>query len=243
MRPAELLEEAEVLVRLAGVVLNDTFRDVRTIDFKGPGRGNLVTDADRAAERVIVEALRNRFPDHGLLTEESGAVSVGALRWILDPLDAPRTTRMAFHTSASHSRSRACGTVSAACWPRRPSTQSRRTLLSRARAGCDVEWATPSGERRDGARPLVALHGVSVRRAAEPGGSVGALRSSGSPGPGHATNGERCPRAHLGRGGALRRPLRVWPQAVGRHSGCVVDRGGAWLHCLPRRDTLGLALR
>lgn len=87
MTPPELRSEAEVLVRAGGAVLKDRFSEVRTIDFKGPGRGNLVTDADRAAEALIVQALRSRFPEHGVLTEESGTVSTGDLRWILDPLD------------------------------------------------------------------------------------------------------------------------------------------------------------
>ncbi|MDP3235236.1 MAG: inositol monophosphatase family protein [Myxococcales bacterium] len=87
MTPAELRLEAEVLVRAGGAVLKDRFCEVRTIDFKGPGRGNLVTDADRAAEALIIDALRRTFPEHGLLTEESGTVSTGDLRWILDPLD------------------------------------------------------------------------------------------------------------------------------------------------------------
>jgi myo-inositol-1(or 4)-monophosphatase len=87
MMPAELRREAESLVRAGGGVLRDLFSEVRTIDFKGHGRGNLVTDADRAAEALIVEALRDRFPAHGVLTEETGTVSTGELTWILDPLD------------------------------------------------------------------------------------------------------------------------------------------------------------
>lgn len=87
MTPAELRSEAELQVRAAGAVLRHKFSDARTIDFKGPGRGNLVTDADRAAEQLIIDALRARFPEHGLLTEESGTVSSGDVRWILDPLD------------------------------------------------------------------------------------------------------------------------------------------------------------
>ncbi|MBE2252338.1 MAG: inositol monophosphatase [Myxococcus sp.] len=87
MTPSELQVEAEALARAAGEVLRVKFTQARTIDFKGPGSSNLVTDADRAAERVVIDALQRRFPSHGLLTEESGAVSAGSVRWILDPLD------------------------------------------------------------------------------------------------------------------------------------------------------------
>jgi myo-inositol-1(or 4)-monophosphatase len=49
---------------------------------------DLVTEADLASEEVIVSALREAFPDHALLAEESGASGAeGGPRWIIDPLD------------------------------------------------------------------------------------------------------------------------------------------------------------
>lgn len=87
MNVAQLRSEAEVLVRAAGAVLRERWATTRTIEFKSDNHTNLVTDADQAAERVVLEALRTRFPDHGVLAEESGTVSTGGVRWILDPLD------------------------------------------------------------------------------------------------------------------------------------------------------------
>jgi myo-inositol-1(or 4)-monophosphatase len=52
------------------------------------GRANLVTAADTASEAVIIETIRQVFPDHSILAEESGADGVGSTwRWIIDPLD------------------------------------------------------------------------------------------------------------------------------------------------------------
>ncbi|MDX1661456.1 MAG: inositol monophosphatase family protein [Gemmatimonadota bacterium] len=49
---------------------------------------DLVTEADHAAERAIVEVLSGAFPDHGVLAEESdGRSGSGNLRWVIDPLD------------------------------------------------------------------------------------------------------------------------------------------------------------
>jgi myo-inositol-1(or 4)-monophosphatase len=52
---------------------------------------DLVTEADRAAERCIVERIRAAFPDHALLAEESdhgeSREGLGAARWVVDPLD------------------------------------------------------------------------------------------------------------------------------------------------------------
>jgi len=53
---------------------------------------NLVTEADIAAENLIIERIRSYHPQHGILAEESGeAVLAGGKRsewkWIIDPLD------------------------------------------------------------------------------------------------------------------------------------------------------------
>jgi myo-inositol-1(or 4)-monophosphatase len=53
---------------------------------------NLVTEADIAAENLIIERIRSHYPQHGILAEESGeAELIGGKRsewkWIIDPLD------------------------------------------------------------------------------------------------------------------------------------------------------------
>jgi histidinol-phosphatase len=49
-----------------------------------------VTQADREAERAIVEILRGAFPAHGILGEEFGAQGSREVRWIVDPIDGTR---------------------------------------------------------------------------------------------------------------------------------------------------------
>lgn len=45
-------------------------------------------ETDRLCETAIVAAIRERFPDHAILTEESGELpGPGGYRWIIDPLD------------------------------------------------------------------------------------------------------------------------------------------------------------
>ena len=49
---------------------------------------DLVTEADTASEERILQVIRSRFPDHGILAEESGRDTVeSACTWIIDPLD------------------------------------------------------------------------------------------------------------------------------------------------------------
>lgn len=49
-----------------------------------------VTQADREAERVIVQILREAFPEWGFLGEEFGVQGKQEVRWIIDPIDGTR---------------------------------------------------------------------------------------------------------------------------------------------------------
>ncbi|MBU1424342.1 MAG: inositol monophosphatase [Gammaproteobacteria bacterium] len=46
-----------------------------------------VSEVDRAAERIIIEALKDAYPSHAILAEESGAQGESEYVWIIDPLD------------------------------------------------------------------------------------------------------------------------------------------------------------
>ena len=49
-----------------------------------------VTQADREAERTIVEILKKAFPEHGFLGEEFGGSGATDTRWIIDPIDGTK---------------------------------------------------------------------------------------------------------------------------------------------------------
>jgi 3'(2'),5'-bisphosphate nucleotidase len=53
---------------------------------------SLVTNADHAANRIICDALKSQFPDHGILSEETGweGPRDPDYLWIIDPLDGTR---------------------------------------------------------------------------------------------------------------------------------------------------------
>ncbi len=82
---SELLSTAEEAARRAGRILAEKFEGKRTVEYKG--RIDLVTDADKASEAELIGFVRSRFPDHTILSEESGLHSRGAVRWLIDPLD------------------------------------------------------------------------------------------------------------------------------------------------------------
>ncbi len=52
------------------------------------GLNNLVTDADHAADKAIINVLKKEFPSHGIVSEESKEiVSESEYKWIIDPID------------------------------------------------------------------------------------------------------------------------------------------------------------
>jgi myo-inositol-1(or 4)-monophosphatase len=80
------LEMAVEIAREAGALLANYFE--RRIGYQLKGEFDLVTEADRASEKLIVERLRSYFPTHAILAEEGGGhESSSDYRWYVDPLD------------------------------------------------------------------------------------------------------------------------------------------------------------
>ena len=84
---SELLDTAITAARMGGSILIERLELARTVNFKGGGRGDLVTDADQASEAAIVEYLSARYPTHAILAEEGGGLGASDHTWLIDPLD------------------------------------------------------------------------------------------------------------------------------------------------------------
>ena len=74
------------IAREAGALLMQHFNQHLKIEYKG--EADLVTAADRAAEALIRERIRQKWPTHDVLGEEQGLSDQGSeYRWYIDPLD------------------------------------------------------------------------------------------------------------------------------------------------------------
>jgi histidinol phosphatase-like enzyme (inositol monophosphatase family) len=84
---------ARELAVAAGAAILPHFRGALDIENKGDARDyDPVTEADRAAERLIRARIAERFPDHRIRGEEEGAGGGrSALTWVIDPLDGTRS--------------------------------------------------------------------------------------------------------------------------------------------------------
>ena len=82
-----LLNVAVQAARRAGNILARKLNNPQKLKIEQKGRNDFVTDADRAAEDAIIETIRDLYPDHAVLAEESGADGDSDTVWIIDPLD------------------------------------------------------------------------------------------------------------------------------------------------------------
>ncbi len=85
--PAALLALAVTVARAAGAELVSRYGRVEGLDTKSSAT-DPVSDADRAAESLIVRLLLEQRPDDGMIGEEGAARPSGSgVTWVIDPLD------------------------------------------------------------------------------------------------------------------------------------------------------------
>jgi len=83
---ASYLETAMDIARESGALLATYFE--KRVAFELKGDFDLVTEADRASERLVVERLRAHFPSHSIVAEEGGGhEGRSGYCWFVDPLD------------------------------------------------------------------------------------------------------------------------------------------------------------
>lgn len=101
------LEVAKAAARQAGELAVDHFFETRHITQKG--RGNVVTQIDLLCENTIKNYLRQEYPDHSILAEESAEVEgISSFLWVIDPIDGTRNyasgiPHFAVNVALSHS--------------------------------------------------------------------------------------------------------------------------------------------
>ncbi len=83
-----MLEVAREAALEAGRYLKMNVGKIHQIEYKAGQETNLVTEIDKKAEEIIICKIKQHFPQHDFLGEESGAAEVKSeFRWIIDPLD------------------------------------------------------------------------------------------------------------------------------------------------------------
>jgi myo-inositol-1(or 4)-monophosphatase len=87
MHPA--LNIAIKAARRAGQIINRASLDIGQLKVSSKQQNDFVTEVDKAAEAAIIEILRETYPSHSILAEETGRSGRqdSEYQWIIDPLD------------------------------------------------------------------------------------------------------------------------------------------------------------
>jgi myo-inositol-1(or 4)-monophosphatase len=81
-----MLQTAIEAAHKAGRVITERYPARRSVTVKG--YRDIVTEVDTAAESIVIDLIRQRFPGHAILSEEAGGKGIGAgYTWVIDPLD------------------------------------------------------------------------------------------------------------------------------------------------------------
>jgi len=84
-----MLNIAVKAARRAGSLIQRASNDLDKLTVETKSQNDFVSEVDRAAEAAIIDLLRETYPQHSILAEESGAHTHGEsdYQWIIDPLD------------------------------------------------------------------------------------------------------------------------------------------------------------
>ena len=82
-----MIDDLINIAKEAGDVIKDGFGKSVKIEYK-TGDNNLVTEIDKASEKVITDFIRKKYLSHSILAEEgSGELKDSEYLWVIDPLD------------------------------------------------------------------------------------------------------------------------------------------------------------
>tara|TARA_B100001250_G_scaffold265804_1_gene229258 strand:+ start:202 stop:972 length:771 start_codon:yes stop_codon:yes gene_type:complete len=79
-----------IAIRAARAAGDSIVREMdRTCDIsvESKGKNDFVTEVDKNAEDIIINTIKNAYPEHAFLAEETGQKGEGDFIWIIDPLD------------------------------------------------------------------------------------------------------------------------------------------------------------
>lgn len=84
---SDCLDAAVTAAHAAAAILQAYSNNRAELVIDKKTRNDLVSQADREAEQAVLDILRERTPDLGIVAEESGGATSGAATWYIDPLD------------------------------------------------------------------------------------------------------------------------------------------------------------
>jgi len=82
-----MLNMAVKAARRAGLIITRASEDINSLTITNKNFNDFVSEVDLASEREIIRVLKEAYPEHGFLGEETGLSEQVENIWIIDPLD------------------------------------------------------------------------------------------------------------------------------------------------------------
>lgn len=82
-----MLDFLKTIITQAGHISLDFRSRLSSLNTAHKSPKDIVTEADVAVENFLVAQIKQAYPDHAILAEESGSHSGSGYRWIIDPID------------------------------------------------------------------------------------------------------------------------------------------------------------
>ncbi len=82
-----MIDDIIQISKEAGELIRNAFGKTHSIEFK-TNELNLVTETDKASEKLITDFIKKKYPSHGIIAEEGSEANKSAeYLWVVDPLD------------------------------------------------------------------------------------------------------------------------------------------------------------
>ena len=82
-----MLNIAVKAARKAGSVITRASEDIEGLTINKKSYNDFVSEVDITSEKIIIDTLKEAYPSHSFLGEESGLTEDSENTWIIDPLD------------------------------------------------------------------------------------------------------------------------------------------------------------
>ena len=82
-----MLNIAVRAARNAGDLIQRSSENISQLTINKKSKNDFVSEVDRMAEQEIIQIIKQAYPDHGIIAEESGEQKGNDFTWIIDPLD------------------------------------------------------------------------------------------------------------------------------------------------------------
>ena len=87
---SKVLDVALKAAERACEVILGFYERLSSIEVEEKAKNDFVTEADKSSERLIIETIREVFPDHAIVAEETGSYRGNDWKWYVDPLDGTK---------------------------------------------------------------------------------------------------------------------------------------------------------